>query len=90
MGEGERLEGGRASAHRYSKQIKSDFILRGRVHWAWAGVWSQCQLEDLYASTQSISRLNEAMEKQAGQHINRKQHPENTDLIRQYKQMNDF
>lgn len=60
------------SAHRYSKQIKSGVILRGCLHRAWAGVWSQCQLEDLYTSAQSISRLNEAMEKRTGQHINRK------------------
>lgn len=64
-------EGGGVSAHRYSKQIKSDVILRGCLRRAGAGVWSRCQLEDLYASAQSISRLNEAMEKHRGQNINR-------------------
>lgn len=65
--------GGSASARGYSKQIKSDFILRGPV----AQSISRCLVlmstrGPFMRAAQPISRLNEAVEKSVGQHINRK------------------
>lgn len=68
-------EGGGASAHGYSPQIKSDYILRGRLRCGMSRRLVCVSSRTFYESPQSISRLNEGMETRTGQHIDRKTPP---------------